>query len=97
MAGSSIGQVFKVTTFGESHGAALGCIIDGIPPNLAITEEDLQHDLDRRRPGQSNITTSRDEADKVEFLSGIFEGITTGAPIAFVIWNKDQHSLHSSL
>ncbi len=92
MAGSSIGQVFKVTTFGESHGAALGCIIDGIPPNLAITEADLQHDLDRRRPGQSRYTTMRQEGDQVKILSGVFEGKTTGCSIGLIIENTDQRS-----
>lgn len=92
MAGSSIGQVFKVTTFGESHGAALGCIIDGIPPNLAITEADLQQDLDRRRPGQSRYTTMRQEADQVKILSGVFEGKTTGCSIGLMIENTDQRS-----
>ncbi|MGJ8581731.1 MAG: chorismate synthase [Psychromonas sp.] len=92
MAGSSIGQVFKVTTFGESHGVALGCIIDGIPPNLAITEEDLQRDLDRRRPGQSRYTTMRQEGDQVKILSGVFEGKTTGCSIGLIIENTDQRS-----
>ena len=92
MAGSSIGQLFKVTTFGESHGAALGCIVDGIPPNLAICEEDLQIDLDRRRPGTSRFTTMRQEGDKVKILSGVFEGKTTGCSIGLMIENTDQRS-----
>ena len=92
MAGSSIGQLFKVTTFGESHGAALGCIVDGIPPNLAICEEDLQADLDRRRPGQSRYTTMRQEGDQVKILSGVFEGKTTGCSIGLLIENTDQRS-----
>ena len=92
MAGNSIGQVFKVTTFGESHGAALGCIVDGIPPNLSICQDDLQHDLDRRRPGRSRFTTMRQEEDKVKILSGIFEGKTTGCSIGLIIENTDQRS-----
>jgi len=92
MAGSSIGQVFKVTTFGESHGPALGCIVDGIPPNLAICEDDLQYDLDRRRPGKSRFTTMRQESDKIKILSGVFEGKTTGCSIGLMIENTDQRS-----
>ena len=92
MAGSSIGQLFKVTTFGESHGAALGCIVDGIPPNMEICEADLQHDLDRRRPGQSRYTTKRQEGDQVKILSGVFEGKTTGCSIGLLIENTDQRS-----
>ena len=92
MAGSSIGQLFKVTTFGESHGAALGCIVDGIPPNLEICEADLQRDLDRRRPGQSRYTTMRQEGDQVKILSGVFEGKTTGCSIGLMIENTDQRS-----
>ena len=92
MAGSSIGQLFKVTTFGESHGVALGCIVDGIPPNLAICEADLQHDLDRRRPGKSRYTTMRQEGDQVKILSGVFEGKTTGCSIGLMIENTDQRS-----
>lgn len=92
MAGSSIGQIFKVTTFGESHGAALGCIVDGIPPNLDICEADLQHDLDRRRPGTSRYTTQRQEGDQVKILSGVFEGKTTGCSIGLLIENTDQRS-----
>jgi len=92
MAGSSIGQIFKVTTFGESHGAALGCIVDGIPPNLEICEADLQHDLDRRRPGTSRYTTQRQEGDQVKILSGVFEGKTTGCSIGLLIENTDQRS-----
>lgn len=92
MAGSSIGQLFKVTTFGESHGAALGCIVDGIPPNLEICEADLQLDLDRRRPGQSRYTTMRQEGDQVKILSGVFEGKTTGCSIGLLIENTDQRS-----
>ncbi len=92
MAGNTFGEVFKVTTFGESHGPAIGCVIDGCPPNIAISASDIQFDLDRRRPGQSKITTQRQEADQVEILSGVFEGKTTGTAIALLIRNKDQRS-----
>ncbi len=92
MAGNSIGQFFRVTTFGESHGVALGCIIDGVPPGIPLTEADLQHDLDRRRPGTSRYTTQRREADEVKILSGVFEGVTTGTSIGLVIQNTDQRS-----
>ncbi|GKX56993.1 chorismate synthase [Leminorella grimontii] len=92
MAGNSIGQLFRVTTFGESHGAALGCIVDGVPPGLALTEADLQHDLDRRRPGTSRYTTQRREPDSVRILSGVFEGVTTGTSIGLLIENTDQRS-----
>ncbi len=90
MAGNSFGKIFKITTFGESHGIALGVIIDGVPPNIELTASDIQFELDRRKPGQSKITTKRQESDKVEILSGIFENKTTGTPLAFVIYNKDQ-------
>lgn len=92
MSGNSIGQNFVVTTFGESHGLALGCIIDGCPPGLALTEADLQSDLERRRPGRSRHTTARRELDKVRILSGVFEGVTTGTPIGLLIENTDQRS-----
>ncbi|GLT14151.1 chorismate synthase [Vibrio algivorus] len=92
MAGNSIGQHFRVTTFGESHGKALGCIVDGCPPGLQISEEDLQKDLDRRRPGTSRYTTARREPDEVEILSGVFEGQTTGTSIGLMIKNTDQRS-----
>jgi chorismate synthase len=92
MAGNSIGQFFRVTTFGESHGLALGCIIDGVPPGIAVCEADLQHDLDRRRPGTSRYTTQRREADEVKILSGVFEGVTTGTSIGLLIENTDQRS-----
>ena len=92
MAGNTIGQMFTVTTFGESHGVGLGCIIDGCPPNLALSAEDIQHDLDRRKPGTSRHVTQRREADEVEILSGVFEGKTTGTPIALLIRNTDQRS-----
>ena len=92
MAGNTFGQLFTVTTFGESHGPALGCIIDGCPPGLSISESDIQTDLDRRRPGTSRHVTQRREADEVEILSGVFEGRTTGTPIALLIRNTDQRS-----
>lgn len=92
MAGNTFGQLFKVTTFGESHGPAIGVIIDGVPPNIEISEDDIQFDLDRRRPGQSKITTQRQEEDKVQILSGVFEGKTTGTALAMVIYNTDQRS-----
>ncbi|CCQ12369.1 Chorismate synthase [Pseudoalteromonas luteoviolacea B = ATCC 29581] len=92
MAGNSIGQLFKVTTFGESHGAALGGIVDGVPAGLEISEADLQIDLDRRKPGQSRYTTQRREGDEVKILSGVFEGKTTGTSIGLLIENTDQRS-----
>ena len=92
MAGSSIGAIFRLTTFGESHGVAIGGIIDGVPSNFKIDFDLIQSELDRRKPGQSSIVTQRKESDKVQFLSGIFEGKTTGAPIGFIIPNDDQRS-----
>lgn len=92
MAGNSFGQLFRVTTFGESHGPALGCIIDGCPPGLALAEGDIQPELDRRRPGTSRYVTQRREADAVRILSGVFEGKTTGTPIALLIENTDARS-----
>jgi len=92
MSGNSFGKLFTVTGFGESHGPALGCVVDGCPPGLPLSEADLQHDLDRRKPGKSRHTTQRREADEVEILSGVFEGRTTGAPIGLLIRNTDQRS-----
>lgn len=92
MAGNSIGQAFRLTTFGESHGPALGAVVDGCPPGLPLTEADLQKDLDRRRPGQSKYTTQRREPDQVKILSGVFDGVTTGTSIGLVIENVDQRS-----
>jgi len=92
MAGNSFGQLFTVTTFGESHGIALGAIVDGCPPGLELTEEDIQPDLDRRKPGQSKYTTQRKEGDRVRILSGVFEGRTTGTPIGLLVENEDQKS-----
>ncbi len=92
MAGNTFGKLFTVTTFGESHGPALGCTVDGCPPGLPLSSADLQKDLDRRKPGQSRYTTQRREADEVEILSGVFEGRTTGTPIGLLIRNTDQRS-----
>ncbi|WP_413111933.1 chorismate synthase [Thaumasiovibrio sp. DFM-14] len=92
MAGNSIGDLFRVTTFGESHGVALGCIVDGCPPGISLTESDLQGDLDRRRPGTSKYTTQRREPDQVKILSGVFNGVTTGTSIGLLIENTDQRS-----
>jgi chorismate synthase len=92
MSGNSFGKLFTVTGFGESHGPALGCIVDGCPPGLDLSESDLQDDLDRRKPGKSRHTTQRREADQVCILSGVFEGKTTGAPIGLIIHNTDQRS-----
>jgi chorismate synthase len=92
MSGNSIGKLFSVTTFGESHGAAIGAIVDGCPPGMSLAAEDLQPDLDRRKPGKSRHTTQRRESDEVEILSGVFEGETTGTPIGLLIRNTDQRS-----
>ncbi len=92
MSGNTFGKLFTVTTFGESHGLALGCIVDGCPPGMELTEADLQGDLDRRRPGSSRFTTQRREPDQVKILSGVFEGKTTGTPIGLFIENTDQRS-----
>jgi len=92
MAGNSFGQLFRITTFGESHGGAVGVVLDGCPPGIEITEEEIQKELDRRRPGQSKITTPRKEADKIKILSGYFEGKTTGTPILLIAYNEDVKS-----
>ncbi|HRP61657.1 MAG TPA: chorismate synthase, partial [Vicingus sp.] len=92
MSGNTFGNIFKLTTFGESHGVAIGGIIDGCPSGLKIDLNFIQQQLDRRKPGQSKITTQRKESDTVEFLSGVFEGVTTGAPIGFIIKNENQKS-----
>ncbi len=92
MSGNTFGKIFTITSFGESHGPALGCIVDGCPPGLAITEADLQKDLERRKPGKSRHTTQRREQDEVQILSGVFEGKTTGTPIGLIIHNTDQRS-----
>ena len=92
MSGNTFGKLFTLTSFGESHGPAIGGVIDGCPPGLSLNEKDLQVDLDRRKPGTSKFVTQRKEDDLVEILSGIFDGKTTGAPIGFIIKNKDQRS-----
>ncbi|MBM3950409.1 MAG: chorismate synthase [Rhodospirillales bacterium] len=92
MSGNTFGHLFRVTTFGESHGPAIGGIVDGVPPGIALAESDIQPYLDRRRPGQSRFTTQRRERDKVHVFSGVFEGKTTGAPIGFAIFNEDARS-----
>ena len=92
MSYNTFGKMFRFTTWGESHGPAIGCIVDGCPPNVEIKESDIQKDLNRRKPGQSKYTTQRKEDDKVQILSGVFEGKSTGTPIALIIYNKDQKS-----
>ncbi len=92
MAGNTFGRIFTITSFGESHGPAIGCVVDGCPPGLALSVEDIQHDLDRRKPGTSRHVTQRQESDTVEVLSGVFEGKTTGTPIALLIRNEDARS-----
>ena len=92
MSGNTFGKLFQVTTYGESHGKALGCIIDGCPPQLELSSADIQSELNRRKPGQSDVTTQRKEDDAVEILSGVFEGRTLGTPISLIIYNQDQKS-----
>ncbi len=92
MSGNTIGKLFSVTSFGESHGPAIGCIVDGCPPGVPLNEADLQYDLNRRKPGSSRYTTQRREADEIQILSGVFEGVTTGTPIGLMIRNTDQRS-----
>ncbi len=92
MSGNTFGQLFSVTNFGESHGPAIGCVIDGCPPGMALSEADIQPDLDRRRPGTSRFVTQRNEPDAVEILSGVYQGLTTGTPICLLIRNTDQRS-----
>ncbi|MGI9238324.1 MAG: chorismate synthase, partial [Woeseiaceae bacterium] len=92
MSGNSFGKLFTVTTFGESHGLALGCIVDGCPPGMELSEADIQVDLDRRRPGRNRHTTQRNEPDQVKILSGVFEGKTTGTPLGLIVENTDQRS-----
>ena len=89
---NSIGTIFRLTTFGESHGVAVGGVVDGMPAGVVVDTSFIQQELNRRRPGQSSITTSRNESDRVEFLSGVFEGKSTGAPIGFIVYNENQHS-----
>ncbi len=92
MSGNTFGHLFAVTNFGESHGPAIGCVIDGCPPGMELSEADIQGDLDRRRPGTSRHVTQRQEPDQVQILSGVYEGKTTGTPIALLIQNTDQRS-----
>ena len=92
MAGNLFGKLYRLSSFGESHGAAVGGVIDGCPAGIALSVEGIQQELNRRRPGQSDVSTPRYEADEVEILSGLFEGRTTGMPIAFIVWNKNQNS-----
>src|ERR671921_468917 len=92
MAGSSFGELFRFTTWGESHGPAIGVVVDGVPSRLPLAEADIQRWLDRRKPGQSRFTTQRQEPDRVEILSGVFEGRTTGTPVSLLIRNTDQRS-----
>ena len=92
MTGSNIGKLFKISTWGESHGEALGCLIEGVPSKIKITEKFIQRFLEKRKPGQSKYTTQRKESDKVKILSGVFDGITTGTPISLIIYNEDTRS-----
>ena len=87
MSFNTFGKIFRFTTWGESHGPAIGCVVDGCPPNISLSERDIQTDMDRRRPGQSKFTTQRKEPDKAIILSGVFEGKTTGTPISIIIYN----------
>ena len=89
MSFNTFGKIFRFTTWGESHGPAIGCVVDGCPPNIVLSEKDIQGDMDRRRPGRSKFTSQRKESDKVEILSGVFQGKTTGTPISMIIYNKD--------
>ena len=92
MAGSTYGTLFRITTWGESHGPAIGVVIDGCPSGLSLSEEDIQKQLDRRKPGQSKFTTKRKESDTAQILSGVFEGKTTGTPISVIVYNQDLRS-----
>ena len=92
MSFNTFGKIFRFTTWGESHGPAIGCVVDGCPPNISLKEPDIQKELDKRRPGQSKFTTQRKEDDKIQILSGVFEGRTTGTPISMIIFNKDMRS-----
>ncbi len=92
MSFNTFGKIFRFTTWGESHGPAIGCIVDGCPPNIPISEKEIQRDMDKRRPGQSKFTTQRKESDKVSILSGVFQGKTTGTPISMIIYNEDKRS-----
>ena len=92
MSFNTFGKIFRFSTWGESHGVAIGCVVDGCPPNIPISEKEIQADMNRRRPGKSKFTSQRKESDKVEILSGIFQGKTTGTPISMIIYNKDSRS-----
>ena len=92
MSFNTFGKIFRFTSWGESHGPAIGCVVDGCPPNIKISEKDIQTELNKRKPGQSKFTTQRKEDDKVNILSGVFEGKTTGTPISMIIYNKDMRS-----
>ena len=92
MSFNTFGKIFRFTTWGESHGPAIGCIVDGCPPNIPISEKEIQKDMDKRRPGQSKFTTQRKESDKISILSGVFQGKTTGTPISMIIYNEDKRS-----
>ena len=92
MSFNTFGKIFRFTTWGESHGPAIGCIVDGCPPNIALSEKDIQKDMDRRRPGNSKFVSQRKESDKIEILSGVFNGKTTGTPISILIRNEDKRS-----
>jgi chorismate synthase len=92
MSGNTFGRLFRITTWGESHGKAVGVVVDGCPSGLPLTADDIQNELDRRRPGRSIVSTQRKEEDRVEILSGIFDGMTTGTPISMIVWNKDANS-----
>jgi|TARA_B100002052_G_C15860509_1_gene589870 chorismate synthase len=92
MSFNTFGKIFRFTTWGESHGPAIGCVVDGCPPNIPISEKDIQKDMDRRKPGQSKFTTQRKESDRVSILSGVFQGKTTGTPISMIIYNEDKRS-----
>jgi len=94
MPANTFGELFRITTWGESHGGGVGVVVDGCPPRLEISEAEIQSELDRRRPGQSNLTTARSETDTVQILSGLFEGQTLGTPISMMVWNKDANSAH---
>ena len=92
MSFNTFGKLFRFTTWGESHGPAIGCVVDGCPPNIAISEKDIQIELNKRRPGQSKFVTQRKEKDQVQILSGVFQGKTTGTPISMIIFNEDTKS-----
>ena len=92
MSGSIYGKTFTISTFGESHGKAVGVVVDGVTPGIELSEADIQKDLDRRKPGQSSVTTPRKESDTVQIMSGVFEGKTTGTPVMMIVYNEDQRS-----